>query len=417
MARRKVLAIVYGAGSASALKLSEPARALCDLVWVVNSREFDDAIMLRLLRKLGEVLDVAGLSEAEAADALRALEPDGIVAYADAQMALAAALAVRLGLDYHDVEIAERLTDKLTQRRALQDGGLPVPRCVDIPAAATPDAIGGLVVGVDFPVVLKPRHGAASRDTVLVPDVAELLRVLDEPPLAGSNAPMVIEEYMVGASPPPSAHFADYVSVESIVVRGSINHLAVTGRTPQVAPFRETGYVIPSDFAPSVVAEVLELATKALDALGVRTGCFHTEIKATTAGLRVIEVNGRIGGFVAEVLEVAAPGVNFFEISQRVALGEHLDFSDLVPTDHVGYLVVEQPPLWAKQVAGIEGLDRLADYEGVASVTISRQPGAPVDWRKGSHEYVYAVIGAAADYDAVRAAQKFIAEEVDITYS
>ena len=418
MSRRRVLAIVYGAGSVSAMKLSGPARALCDLVWVVDSSEFEDTVMMRLLRKLGTTIDVVGMAEADIVDALRPFEPDGIVAYADAQIGLASVLAGRLGLDYHDAEVAERLLDKTTQRRALRAAGLPVPRGADVPPSPTPDDVAALVAAVDFPVVLKPRHGAASRDTVLVQDAAELAQLLAEPPYADSGAEMVVEEYMVGASPPPSAQFADYLSVESIVVNGTINHVCVTGRTPQAEPFRETGYVIPSDFSPPLIEASLALAAQAMTALGVRTGCFHTEIKATTAGLRVIEVNGRLGGFVPEVLEVAVPGMNFYEISQRVALGEHLEFVDVVTTeDRVGYLVVEQPPLFARAVASVEGLDRLAEYDGVDSVTLARQPGDAVDWRKGSHELVWSVIGAAADYEGVKAVQQFIAAEVNVTYS
>jgi biotin carboxylase len=415
--RRPVLAIAYGAGSASAMKLSEPARALCDLVWVVDSEQIDDPkTMLRLLRKLGTTIDVAGLSADEAAEALRPIEPDGIVAYADAQMTLASDLAVRLGLDYHDNAAAERLLDKLTQRRALGDGGLPVPRCVDVPPSPTADDVRALAAAVEFPVVLKPRHGAASRDTVLAGDADELVRALAQPTV-GSDSAMVIEEYMVGASPPPSANFDDYLSVESVVVDGTINHLAVTGRMYQVEPFRETGLIIPSDFDPSVTDAVLDLATKAISALGVRTGCFHTEIKVTTNGLRVIEVNGRIGGFVAEVLALAVPGVDFFEISQRVALGEALSFPDVLPTEGVGYVIVEQPPLSARRVEAVEGLDRLAEYPGVSSVFLSRQPGDAVDWRKGSHEYVWSVLGNAPDHKGVLALQQFIAEEVNVTYS
>jgi hypothetical protein len=222
---------------------------------------------------------------------------------------------------------------------------------------------------------------------------------------------------MVGASPPPSDHFADYLSVESVVVDGNVNHLAVTGRMYQVEPFRETGLIIPSDFDPSVKDAVLDLATKALSALGVRTGCFHTEIKVTTNGLRVIEVNGRIGGFVAEVLALAVPGVNFFEISQRVALGEAPAFPEVLPTEGVGYVIVEQPPLSARRVEAVAGLERLAEYPGVSSVFLSRQPGDAVDWRKGSHEYVWSVLGNAPDHEGVLALQQFIEQEVNVTYA
>jgi len=415
--RRPVLAIVYGNGSVSATKLSESASARCDLVWVVDATEFDNPATMRVLAKMGTALDIAGMSDDEAAAALRTLEPDGIVAYADAHMAKASALAGRLGLDYHDGTVTERLCDKLTQRRALRAAGLSVPRCIDIPASLTSDDVAALVGDVEFPVVLKPRHGAASRDTVLVSDATELGRLLTQPGGSGSDAHMVVEEYMVGASPPPSDHFADYVSVESVVADGNISHVAVTGRLPQAEPFRETGLIIPSDFDPSVVEAILDVATDAIGALGVRTGCLHTEIKATTAGVRVIEVNGRLGGFVPEVLALAAPGINLFEISQRAALGEQLAFADPVPTDRVGYVVVGQPPLWAHQVAGVDGLDRLAAFPGVSSVSLSRQPGDPVDWRKGSHEYVFAVLGAASDYEEVLAVRQFIDEEVTISYT
>ena len=66
---------------------------------------------------------------------------------------------------------------------------------------------------------------------------------------------------------------------------------------------------------------MLEVATAALHALGVRTGGFHTEIKLTPDGPRVIEVNGRIGGGVPEML-FEASGVSIFNLSMRVALGE-----------------------------------------------------------------------------------------------
>ncbi len=414
--RRPVLAIVYGAGSSSPFVLSEAASPMCDIAWVVDSNELDDKLVLRLLRKLGKTVDIAGLSGAEAAEALRPLHPDGIVAYADAHMATASDLADRLDLDYHDQVVAENLLDKVTQRRALREGGLPVPVCAVVPANPTPDAMDALVGGISFPVVLKPRHGAASRETHLVSDAGHLRKLVAEQPPSGTEPTMVVEEYMVGASPPPSSQFSDYLSVESVVTDGQISHLAVTGRLPQDEPFRETGLIIPSDFAPPLVEEVLRLATTALGAMGVRTGCFHTEIKITDKGPRVIEVNGRLGGFVPQVLQLAAPTVNLFEISQRVALGEHVAWDDLAPTDQIGYVVVRQPPIGAHRVASVEGLDELAAYPGVDAVSLSRRPGDEVDWRKGSHEYVFSVLGSVPRYEDMRALRQWVDEAVVVTY-
>lgn len=221
---------------------------------------------------------------------------------------------------------------------------------------------------------------------------------------------------MEGASPPPSSFFGDYVSVESVVSHGRISHLAVTGRLPSAKPFRETGLIIPTDFSSALVAEVLSVASAAIVAVGIRSGCLHTEIKVTDHGLRVIEVNGRIGGFVAPVMALAVPGINFFEISLRVAVGEDVSAESLLATNHVGYVIVAQPPIGVSKVVSVTGIDALAKLPGVDSVTLSRRPGSAVDWRLGSHEYVYSVLGVAANHDAVHAVQDFIDAHVVIQY-
>ena len=189
------------------------------------------------------------------------------------------------------------------------------------------------------------------------------------------------------------------------------------GRLPQAEPFRETGLVIPTDFDPSLVEDMLQVATEAIAAVGVRIGCLHTEIKVTDKGPRVIEVNGRLGGFVPQVLKLASPTTDLFEISRRVALGERLAFQDLVPTTAIGYVIAHQPPIGAERVASVDGLDRLAAYPGVDAVALSRPPGDAVDWRKGSHEYVFSVLGTVPTHQDMRALQQFVADEVTVTYA
>jgi biotin carboxylase len=356
---RPVLAIVYGEGSPSAMALKAAAAPVCDVVWVVDSSEANVTWSLRLLQKLGQVVDTAGLSEDEIAERVRPLHPDGIVAYADAHMERTSLLAGRLALAYHDPEVVQRVIDKSIQRAALRRGGLPVPGCAVVPPAPSPDQVDALLETLSFPVVIKPRLGSASRETHLVHNAAELRALIADVATNESELSMVVEEYMAGATPPPSEWFSDYVSIESVVVDGQISHLAVTGRLHQAKPFRETGLIIPSDFPPALQTEVLQIATQAIIALGIRIGCLHTEIKITDEGPRVIEVNGRIGGFVPEVLALAAPHVNLHELSMRVALGERVAFPDLVVTKGVGYVIVRQPPQTARRVASVEGLDHV----------------------------------------------------------
>jgi hypothetical protein len=415
--RRPLLALVQNDKSVSTMQLAESAAEVCDLAWVFDSSEMRGSTP-RLLRKLGTVLDIAGMTTDEAVRALEPLRPDGIIAYADPLILTTSALATGLGLDYHDTVTAERLTDKFAQRRALRDAGLPVPFFVVVPAHPTPADVDTVVAGVDFPVVLKPRSGAGSRDTLLAGDASELRTLLAElaAPDGGTGSPMIVEEYLVGASPGPSSLFADYLSVESFVCAGKVNHVAVTGRFPLAEPFRETGFVLPSDLGPNDTRDVLDVASGAISALGVHIGFLHTEIKLTPAGPRVIEVNGRMGGHVPEMLARAA-GVDVFAWSMRIALGESVVLDGLLPTHRVGYFLSEQAPQWASRVVSVTGLDRLVEHPDVDAIFLNRRPGDDVDWRKGSQEYVFSTVGAAADHHGVLAVQRFIDENITMTFA
>jgi hypothetical protein len=67
-------------------------------------------------------------------------------------------------------------------------------------------------------------------------------------------------------------------------------------------------------------------------------------------------------------------------------------------------------------VASVEGLDRLAAYPGVDAVSLSRPSRELLDWRKGSHEHVYSVLGTVPAHEDMGALQQFIADEVTVTH-
>jgi len=60
------------------------------------------------------------------------------VAYRDDDIVLLSLIAAELGLDYHTPEVARRLVDKLAQREALRNGGLPSPLCWEIQLTVVP---------------------------------------------------------------------------------------------------------------------------------------------------------------------------------------------------------------------------------------------------------------------------------------
>lgn len=411
----KRLAFVYHPRSFATMDIKAAAEGVCELVWIVDHDLGETPSMVRLLRRLGDVVDVTALSHDAAAARIAEARPDGILALHDQLLGWTAAVAERLGLPFYTPQTAAALSDKRAQRAALAAGGVPMPAILPVPPTRDRAALSALLGAASFPAVLKPRRSECSRNTVLVRSREELVAALDD---VARHAPadrdaLQLEEYL-GDRPGAAIEgdeIADYVSVESVVLDGRPRHLTVTGRFPLAAPLRETGMFIPAAMPADERQAALDLATAALQALGVERGCLHTEIKMTPDGPRVIEVNGRIGGGVPEMLLDVA-GVELLPIALRVALGDQEDVAPLPPTTGVGYLFFRHLPQELGRVVAIEGLDELRARPGVRRLVLNFGPGSELDWREGTDECVFTVEGVVADHDALLAMRRAVEHEV-----
>jgi biotin carboxylase len=409
----RTLAVAYGPRSAPVMQLAEAAAGECDLVWLIDGRIEETQHTARLLTRFGPVVDIGGLDTKEAAALLAPHAPDGLATYFDAGLVDLARLAEALGIGFYTPATAEALVDKARQRRVLAEAGLEMPTCMVLPTGPPRRALARLDPGLTWPVVLKPRSESGSRHTFLAHDAAEAADLLES--VGADLEEMVVEEYLAGDPARASDPFADYVSVESIVAGGVVSHVAVTGRFPPAPTFRETGFFIPALLTDSDQADVLALAERAILALGVTVGCLHTEIKFTPGGPRLIEVNGRIGGGIPDMLERAA-GVPLLRLSFQVALGLPVRVDGPVHCDHVGYRFFLQPPQITGTVTAITGIDTLASHPGFDNLIVHRGPGSWVDWKDGSRTFILAVVGEAPDHDAVIAIERALRQEVTVTY-
>jgi len=414
-AKRPLVAVGYGPRCVPVMHVAEAAASVCELLWLIDGSLPEMRQMTELLNRFGPVVDIHELGIDQILGELSPpYRPDGIVTYLDANMTTFAEIAEALQLPFHSFTTSAALTDKAVQRRALKDAGLATPACVAISAGSSTADLADVESTVGWPAVLKPRSAQGSRYTFFVNDDDHLLQLLQE--LGPQRPEMVLESYLPDDPSRAGEPFADYVSVESVVAQGTICHVALTGRFPLAENFRETGFFIPAALDDADQAAVLELASSAIEALGVTTGCLHTEIKFTPDGPRVIEVNGRIGGGVAEMLDRAAE-FPLLEITLRVALGEVPLIVGPVTTKRIGYRFFLQPPPVSATVATIDGIDVVSDYPGVDAITVHQGPGAVLDWKDGSRNHIMAVVGTAEDYDELRAVNRLLNHEVTITYA
>ena len=414
-AKRPLVAVGYGPRCVPVMQLTEAAAGLCELLWMIDGSLPEMRQMTELLNRFGPVVDIGELGVDQLLVELSApYRPDGIVTYLDANMTTFALVAEALDLPFHSPATALALTDKADQRRVLKKAGLATPACVVIPADAFEPDLASMGAEVGWPAVLKPRSAQGSRYTFFVHDERRLAELLSD--LGPMRPDMVFESYLADDSSLADGPYADYVSVESVVAGGSISHLALTGRFPLAENFRETGFFIPAALKKNDEAAVLSLATAAIVALGVTTGCLHSEIKFTPDGPRVIEVNGRVGGGVPEMLGRAA-GLALVEMTLRLALGEAFHVEGPVATERIGYRFFLQPPSVSATVAAIDGIDAVSDYPGVDAITVHQGPGAVLDWKDGSRNHILAVVGSADDYDGLLAVNRLLHDEITVTYA
>jgi ATP-grasp domain/ATP-grasp N-terminal domain len=385
------LAVVYSPGATGVRELFELAEARGLRLTCVPGRELDDdAPARRVLAALGDVVD-GSLPLDEVAARLRAANVQGVVTFSDDELVRTADLAHALSLPGLTPAVARTVRSKYRQRTALNRADVSAVDVVRI----VPPEVPTQVNRISFPAVLKPDAGTASRDTLLVASreaVESTVRALEP------GATTVLETLIRSEAPVRDGWLGDYVSVESVVARGSIAHAGVTDRLPLEPPFREQGHVVPSTLSDERRRRLVELAERAIVALGIDDAVVHTEIKLARPE-EIIEVNARLGGYIDFLYRTSGVG-RLLDAAVDVALG--LEPTAFAPPSKVTVLWIVLPPVEAVRLSALPEVRALAKLPGVVYVERFRRPGDAVGWRSGTSGRVLEVWLEAPDHDEAR---------------
>ncbi|MFD5844169.1 ATP-grasp domain-containing protein [Streptomyces chartreusis] len=306
---------------------------------------------------------------------------DGVITSCDYYLPAVARIAGHLGLPGPGPEAVANACRKDDTRRILAEAGLPGPRFAvheewaDLARAARE---------IGYPLVAKPVDlcaGMYVRRIEHEAELAELCRTLADFPVNARgqrrNPAVLLEELLDGPE----------VSVETVSYAGAVHTVGVTDKSLGGAPaFIETGHMFPAALPPADIEAAEQTTLGALKALGLTDAVVaHTEIKLTSAGPRVVEVNPRPAGNRITELVRHVTGIDLAAACVDVALGRR---PDLRRTDTglrsaaIGFLVPDR-------AGTLEALDRrrLAAEPDVLEVRLA-EPGTAVKAAGSNNEYL-----------------------------
>ncbi|ANP52068.1 cysteine synthase A [Streptomyces griseochromogenes] len=325
------------------------------------------------------------------ATALRAhCAPDevaGVTTTSEFYLEAAASLAESLGLPGNPSAAVAACRRKSATRRLLTDAGLPQPVSVPVTRAAE---VSAAVAATGLPCVVKPASDSASTGVLMCTSVeqahehaAKLLAITHNVREQVVPPEVLVEEVVQGPE----------FSVETIFVDGELHLVGITRKSVSLPPsFVELRHAFPAPLDEASSGEIEQVVRAAVEAVGLRHGACHTELRLTAAGPTIIEINARLaGGMIPELIRLAGgPDMLTQQLRAAAGLAVELTQGELTPT---GVAFVTSPAEGC--LASLEGVEAAREVAGVAEVRLARRPGDPVRPATDAYDRIGYVIASA----------------------
>ncbi|MGW8354473.1 pyridoxal-phosphate dependent enzyme [Streptomyces wedmorensis] len=314
-------------------------------------------------------------------------EVAGVTTTSEFYLEAAASLAATLGVPGNPPAAVAACRRKSETRRLLTDAGLPQPVSVAVTSEAE---VAGAVAATGLPCVVKPAADSASTGVLLCGSVeqardhaAKLLAITHNVREQAVPTEVLVEELVGGTE----------YSVETIFADGELHVVGVTRKSVSPPPsFVELRHAFPAPLDETASGEIERVVRAAVEAVGLRHGACHTELRLTPAGPTVIEINARLaGGMIPELIRLAGgPDLLTQQLRAAAGLPVELPRGELTPTG-VAFLTSSEEG----RLASLDGHEAARSLPGVAEVHIARRPGDPVRPATDAYDRMGYVIASA----------------------
>ena len=298
----------------------------------------------------------------------REREVAAVVPVDDDTAVIAAQTAAALGLPGNPPEAVRATREKHRLRQRLQQAGQRVPWFRVCTTADEPETVAA---EVSYPCVLKPVFLSASRGVIRADDPESFVRafqrisaLLQQPEVAargGEAARLIlVERYVPGRE----------VALEGLLTDGHLRVLAIFDKPdPLEGPyFEETLYVTPTRLPTEAQQALTDGVAEAVQALGLRHGPVHAELRLNDEGAWLIEIAARsIGGLCSRTLRFGED-VSLEELILRHALGQE---TASLPREQLASGVMMLPIPQAGVLQEVQGVEAARAVPNVEDVRIT----------------------------------------------
>lgn len=355
---------------------------------------------IRKAKELGYYVGVAdynpnavGIAEADEYFNVSTIDVDGVVSVAhefkpDGIMTLATDMPMRAvakacevcGLPGISFDTAIKATDKGEMIKAFEAAGVEHPWYFIVPSQPELETV---IDKITYPCIMKPTDNAGSRGVVLCHSREELESEYDYSHHESRGGAVIIEEYLQGPE----------FSIEVMVVDGAPHVLQITDKLTTGAPhFVEMGHSQPTRQNEENREKIIDLACRAVKAVGIHVGPAHVEMILTEDGPKMVELGARMGGdCITTHLVPLSTGIDMVGSTIKLACGEEVDIE---PKFNKGS-AIRYFDVHNGMIKSIEGVEEAKKIPGLQEISIVHQVGETIGEIGSSTDRVGFVIAQA----------------------
>lgn len=339
--------------------------------------------MIRECSRLASIFDISGITSAR-----------------ESAYAAVGKLCLYFHLPGPSPAAVESCCDKFAQRQLLEAAGVPIPA---YRLAGNAADVKKSAAEIGLPVIVKPTVGIGSIGVRLCRDDDELVRhaanLLSEKDRWQSSARILVEEFARGP------HYSVELMGKEVVGIGAAEF--------SCAPhFVCREYTYPAPLCADEHRSIADVSIKGLQALGLGWGPANVDIRWTTRGPVVIEVNPRLCGKPNSMLVKLAYGVDLVAEHIKLVIGQECKLRTSLPQSAAARILIPDRDGILDSIAG-ETL--AAAVQGVTEVHLAFGPKTAIIRRGDCRDRIGHIIAVSPDSSRTKVILQRAAELIDFS--